>query len=565
MQAVVQTPSFVKSVQPTTLAVCCFLIVFLFSVMTWLLFGTFYGTVDDPYMILVAKGYLMNEADWHLFFIHPIIGFLLVILYRDIPNVPWYVLFMVSVNSLSFSAILYAILRRSFSWLRILLWTILMLLAGIYLIACVQFTMVSAMACSAGVTLLLGEADRTSISRMRLAIAVGFFLLGAAVRIHPALLVILMVGPCALYLWFSRSLPGARRFALGVFAGLILLNFLDTGAYQIVPAWREARLYDSARGILNATEVMKNYEDNANVFKAVGWSKNDLTMFNAGLYQDSAVYSKENLRYLVDHLRLPAIGFERLFWSVFIDLFEDIQVFLLYLTALVFVLAWRLMPRLQVFVLVGPCLAVFCYLAVFVRLPYRVLCPALFMELAILGLFCHFEATKIKLRTTLFGVIVLLLISGPLLNSSISGLYKYALSNAERKRSTVEALDLLSQGDSPIIVNTVSGTAADETYLWQDFPELRHVRLMQMAWFNSPIYDQRMQYLGLHDIFSDLAQRPDMVVAVTRWDLAQIVAIETFLREHRGIHVRFELAKIPGTEQDAVFPYFSLFSARIDR
>jgi hypothetical protein len=126
-------------------------------------------------------------------------------------------------------------------------------------------------------------------------------------------------------------------------------------------------------------------------------------------------------------------------------------------------------------------------------------------------------------------------------------------------------LDLLSQGDSPIIVNTVSGTAADETYLWQDFPELRHVRLMQMAWFNSPIYDQRMQYLGLHDIFSDLAQRPDMVVAVTRWDLAQIVAIETFLREHRGIHVRFELAKIPGTEQDAVFPYFSLFSARIDR
>jgi hypothetical protein len=556
-------PSVTKSMRPLILSLACLSGVILFSIGTWLIFGTYYGTVDDPYMTLVAKGYLMKTPEWHLFFTHPVIGFILVHLYETMPNVPWYVLFMVSLNILSFSAITYAIVRRSRTWMGLILWIIVILVAGLYLIASVQFTMVSTMACSAAVVLIFGVADQAAITRARLAAAVAFFLLGAAVRIHPALLVIIMVGPCAGYLWLRGSLPGTKRFALAVFVGLALLALTDAAAYRLSPVWREAKSYDTARGILNGTEIMKKYDDNADVFKAVGWSKNDLKMFNEGLYEDATVYSKDKLNYLVTHLHLPPVGLKNGFWAVVRDLSGDYAAVVLYLTCLIFVLAWRLMPRTQVLMLALPCMVVFSYLAIVVRLPQRVLCPTIFMEMALLLLLASLEGRSIKLRTVLFGAIVMTLLCGLLLVGSISGLYRYSQYSDQRQRATVEALTALSKGDSPIIVNTVCGTSADQTYLWQDFPELRNITIMQLAWFGSPIYDQRMERLGLDDVFSDLAHRPDIVLAITRWDLPQITAIETFFREHRGMRVQFELAKIPGTDKDAVFPFFSLFKATI--
>ena len=558
-------PLFAKDMRPSTLSLACLSSVVLVSVGIWLIFGTYYGTVDDPYMTLVAKGYLMKNPDWHLFFIHPIIGFILMHLYEAIPHVPWYVLLMETLNILSFSAITYAILRRSFTWLRIILWMMLILVAGIYLIACVQFTMVSTLACSAATALILSVADRPAISRIRLAVAVVFFLLGAAVRIQPALLVTVIVGPCAAYLWFKGLLPGVRRFTMAAFAGVALLIFTDAAAYQLRPEWHEAKSYDTVRGILNGTQIMRKYEDNSDVFKAVGWSKNDLNMFNEGLYEDATVYSGEKLRYLTAHLNQPPVALMKSFWTVFRDLFEDFPVVILYLTWLVFVLAWRLIPRTQALILALPCVVVFSYLAIVVRLPHRVLCPTMFMELTLLLLFANFENSRIKLRTALFGGVVITFLSSLLLVNSISGIYKYGQCSNLRQQSTVEALTDLSKGDSPIIINTVCGTSADQTYLWQDFPELRNIRILQLAWFNSPIYDQRMKRFGLDDIFSNLANRPDLVLAVTRWDLSQITTIEKFIREHRGMQVQFEVAKIPGTDKDAVFPFFSLFKARVSK
>jgi len=204
------------------------------------------------------------------------------------------------------------------------------------------------------------------------------------------------------------------------------------------------------------------------------------------------------------------------------------------------------------------------YLAIAVRLPERVQCPTMFMELAILLLLVDFERPRIKLRSALFGSFVIGLISAILLIKSVYSIYTYGQYSDRRQQSTVEALNYLSTVDSPIIVNTTSVSLADQTYLWQDFPQLEKIRILHLFWFQSPIYDQRAKHLGINDVFSDLAHRPDMVFAVTRWDLHQVTALETFLHEHKGISVKFEVAKIPGTDKDATFPFFSLFKAKID-
>jgi hypothetical protein len=559
-----RTPFFAENMRPIFLSLSCLLAIILVSAGIWLIFGTYYGTIDDPFMALIAKGYLMKTPDWHLFFIHPAIGFILVHLYETIPLVPWYALFMIFLNVLSISTVLYTIMRRSSDLYRIVLSAALILISGIYLIAWIQFTMVSTMACLAAVALMLGNAGQSTISKTRLAAAIIFFLIGAAVRIQPVLLVIILAGPCACYLWFRGLLPGARRFTLAVLIGLALLAFTESKAYQLFPDWRDAKSYDIVRGILNGTEIMKRYEDNADAFKAIGWSKNDLEMFNEGLYEDANVYSKEKLSYLATHVHQSPVDFESYFWVVFRDVSKDFADVVLYLSLLIFVLSWRLMPRIQALTLAVPCLIVLCYLATVIRLPQRVLSPTMFMELTLLLLLANFDHIKIKLRSGLFGVIVITLLLSMLLIDSISGTYNYSQYSGRRQRSTVEALTYLSKRDSPIIVNTICGTSADQTYPWQDFPELRNIRILQLAWFESPIYSQRMERFGLSDIFSDLTHRPDLVLAITRWDLPQITVLETFIREHKGMRVKFELAKIPGTDQDAVFPFFSLFKVKID-
>ena len=530
------------------------------STAAWAAFGLRYVTVDDPFMSEIASGYELNHPEWHFLFINPLIGMLLKILYSVWPGIPFYSWLMICLNELSLTTVIYCLLRRSFDVQRLVGCIILVATAGLFLVSHIQFTMVSFSLALASSMLILGNIGETQISAVRLIGAIILFWAGVAIRFQPPLFVLVLTMPFATCLRCYFTLPGARRFLFAAVAGMVILTFTEKICYDMSPGWASAKAYDVIRGRLQSTEVMRIYDDNKNVFQAVGWSLNDFRAFNDFICANDHVFSKEKLEFLEQHLKQPSPSPKRLFWDAIICLLKSPISVLLYIIWLSIAWIFRLFPRYALIVLPSTWLAAVGYLNLYARLPERVFEPVIFVELSILLLVVSFNRSVYHLRTFLLTLLLFLSVHSLIIFCAVSNLYEASKASEERRQATVSALNYLSNiRYTPIIVNTIPGTSVEQTYLWQNFPEIQHLNLFPFAYFNTPVYEQRAARFGIHDVFEDLAQRQDIVFAVTRWDLFQVVCLETFIREHYGKKVTFEVAKIPGTNQDAVFPYFTLF------
>ena len=544
----------------------CLAAMVVISVAAWSVLGVRFATVDDSFMSQTMSGYGLDHPDWHVIFVHPFIGMLVAALYSLWPGIPFYPGLLIGLNTLGLTTVIYCLLRRSFNLRRLIGCVILIAVSGLYLITHIQFTMVSFSLALAGVMLILGKMGEDRISTRRLVAAIILFWVGYAVRAQPPPFVLALIGPCALVVWWKYSLPGAKRFLLAAIAGMIVLTLIDRGLYDASPQWAAGRAYDDVRGKLHAVEMTKNYEDNRAVYEAIHWSPNDLNCFNNFIYQNPVVYSKENLTYLLQHLKSPPVSPERLLWDVVICILKGPFPVCLYLVWLLVAWGCRLLPRLALIALASTWLAGIGYLNLYIRLPERIFAPAAFIELSVLLLLVSLDRPLFRRRTSFFAHFFFFAIQLPIVFYALSGLYQSCRTQEVQRQATVSTLNYLAQIHyAPVIVNTIPGTSVEKTYLWQNFPELQNLHLFQLTYFQNPVYAQRAAHLGIDDVLGDLAHRPDMVLAVSRIDLDQAMYIQKFIGEHYNRPVKIEVAKIPGTNQDAVFPYFSLFKISEDR
>jgi len=553
------------SIRPFYLWLYCLVSVLLCSSVAWYLFGVRYLTADDPLMALIAKGYITNQPESRLVFIHPCLGFVISGFYANWPNFAWYPILFLTMTIFGMTSVFFSILENNNTYACAILCLICFGVSGIFLVACIQFTMVSFILGFAGFSLFLANAEKSTISVSRLILISLSIFVGALIRLEPILLLCCSILPVACYLYLTTSLPGFKRFLCVLFVVIAFVISTKNIPYQSDANSKNYILYNKVRGELFDTPVMKNYDDNKAIFQSVGWSRNDLHMFNSLLNQNIDIFSLEKLTYLRDHLKLPMPDMGRFFWILLANTLKALWMILLLLIWII--LAWRTkaISRRLIFVLIGPPLVLSVYLILTARLPERVIIPILFSELSLLLLFIKRPAKIIDALLAAAVLIFIICLHGLLMINAWTSYADFSKFNESRKESTVTALMTLSNNDPPIILNSVPGAAVEQTYVWSNFAELKRLNILHLAWdFDSPEYYRKISRLQLKDPLLDLVTHKNIFLAVSVWDLKKVCYLEIYLQEHYGIHVKFVIANIPGSNRKAFFPYFNLFEAKND-
>ncbi len=205
-----------------------------------------YEENDDIVMCLISQGLGGGEPSPYLVFINYFYGLFLVLLYKISASVEWYTLMFCVLHIISFSIILYYIIKSTTNKITKLLFIILFYGLEITFITLLQFTTTAAIVTFAGFMLVSFATDKKKL--------LGVFLLivGSLIRFEAAMLVLVFSIPIMFLL--SNSLKKYRYnivlLAAGII-GIISFKIADSYMYSLDKDWSYYMQYNKVRGKIN--------------------------------------------------------------------------------------------------------------------------------------------------------------------------------------------------------------------------------------------------------------------------------------------------------------------------
>ena len=239
-------------------------------------------------------------------FINVIFGYLIKPLYYVNGSINWYFLVSLLLSLISLIAISYCFLKRA----GIMGGTALsiLLLTGMYynFFILFQFTKNASLYSIAGLLLILETLqNKTRKFSIPQAVAGGILaVIGSLIRFKCFLIVVPVVGGYILYeIFFAQKFNIKKIVAqkkkyfitFGIVFGLVLAGYIANEIiYRANPEWKEFKEYNAVR-----FEVLDkgtpSYEENADKYKELGISEEDLEMFMNWSFADPEKFSKETL------------------------------------------------------------------------------------------------------------------------------------------------------------------------------------------------------------------------------------------------------------------------------
>jgi hypothetical protein len=218
------------------------------------LFHISYEENDDVVMGLIASGAYGNSPDYHLVFIHSLLGLILSSFYHITTNTEFYTILMISLNVFSFAALsnvfLSLFLHKRLKIIMFLFFSTIF----IYQLSVLQFTRTASFLAISGIaSVLFGKNKYTG----GLLILIGFLL-----RFHAAMLICLLSLPLSFYhLMMLRTAERLKKriVFISLLVFVIILRLIDYMSYQSSKEWSYYHEYNLVRGKLN---------DNPNFVKA---------------------------------------------------------------------------------------------------------------------------------------------------------------------------------------------------------------------------------------------------------------------------------------------------------
>jgi len=255
---------------------------------------------DDAAMRAIVDGSAYGERLPHLVFSNALIGVVLSGLYGLTGGFPWYAAYLYLAHATALAALLYLVLADERPGAGLRSAGLVGILSGFHLWAWVdlQFTSASLLLAASGVLLHLARSDRAA--SWAIPICGGLMLgISSLIRWRSLQAVVLLAIP--LVGWTLRRIPWRRQ---AVFAGAALAVVLTGSVFQAAYYAGDAdrhdyRAYNAVRGGLHGSTGLADTGDPA-VLAAVGWSENDLAMFDSWFLTDEDRYDLTALRALDD-------------------------------------------------------------------------------------------------------------------------------------------------------------------------------------------------------------------------------------------------------------------------
>ncbi len=247
-----------------------------------------YETCDDITMMRIVSGDLSGDPEPRAIFLHPLVGAALAGLYGTTQRIDWYALHLVVAQTLSLATILLAFWRKGATPLRTLLFLLFFYFFASRFLILLQFTTTAFVVGFSGVLALATTAGCSAPSRRVLA-AAGVLLLGwsSMIRFDAAALALLFGLPILFWQTWRKRSPQVLFLIACIFLLLTLVRIGGEIPYRLDPDWAVFRRYVANHGKMFLDRFSVHV---AAVAESVGWSRNDIVMFQQFFYPCPETY-----------------------------------------------------------------------------------------------------------------------------------------------------------------------------------------------------------------------------------------------------------------------------------
>jgi len=507
-----------------------------------------FQTNDDAVVNLAVSGALGGYPSEFLLYQHVFIGVFLKSLYLLAPNFPWYGILMYSYVYIGIVVTGYSIFRINYNFFVLWLWLLLLITYILSSVVSPQFTISASIISMSGIILLYSSLSRPfkgkSTTKIVIIIAAGLLVLGGMIRFQALQMVLVFMSVPLLFMTiFYCNFRTLRSFIIILLTVIIFslwLQSLNCQYYSHSLGWEQFYSYNTARSdFIDRSKVIWN-EQTQSVFKAVGWSQNDLHMLQQWLYLDPDIYSLKNLLFISQ--QMPELSEQRLTTEylklVIKSLYEYLNSIYGFMLLLLILPALCNAPRqVQIIVLSSLAwgVAVFILISVTQRIPpLRVYLPILFM-LSTLILLAGYQHSAYKGKPVLIVSLLLVILSINQFNSLKN------ISNENEKLQQNLAKDLLAlkpKSDQLFVIwgATFPYEAFQLPLQTRPLSETMHIVGLGVG-NHEPYVQDKLRSFAIKDLYQDFYKRDDIFIISSEY-LNPFLA--EYIREHYQVRVRFE-------------------------
>ena len=267
----------------------------------YLLFGATFLTNDDVVMNLSLSGFWTPESNPFIVYTNIVIGYILSILFKIFPTIPWYTLNLIFILYLATSLLLYILIEKLYDLnsATITYLTFFIIVASLFLFF-LQFTIVSSIAITTGFLILYYELFLKEKSNKIVVILSSFLIIwGSMLRFKSVFLAIsLALSGIILSYIFIKQFFNKHNFKLksililSLLLSIYFLNKLNNIIYTQNPYWKKFLTQNEIKARLLDFNILEdNKELKEKVLRLNKWDKADYMLYRKRFFIDTAIYN----------------------------------------------------------------------------------------------------------------------------------------------------------------------------------------------------------------------------------------------------------------------------------
>jgi len=500
-----------------------------------------FQTPDDFIMMQIASGRLTGQPSEYLFYSNIIIGKLLVFLYSFLPHINWYPILLYFIHFISMIAIFCSLFSKKKNIYIISVYLLIFSVFELYFLTYLQWTTTAFVAGLGGIVLFLSFLESKGKSfYFANAVSIILITISGLIRENVFYLIIgLSIAILGLKFFKKPSwrIPVFLIIVLILFSSCIIFN---KNYYQKDKEWAFYIEYHRFMAkVFNYPEFSYYYADNAErIYNKVGWSKNDLHIFNYGLYADPEIYSIEKLEYIVSNVK-KGLSVKESF-NTLKQSFIKLDIKIKWFSAFFLIIALVLKRKKNKYVLFSffSALLISIYLSYKGRLPVHVFSP-IFFFISLISLFFFFNSETnnrlifLKKISVKIAVLIICVSLAALMFISISNQSKI---NKIWRSESEDVIERTNNGKNIYIYWSCTPGDATFTFLLPNI-ESTYRNIIYPWLIYSPFYNSILKKYSIDNIFKATVERDDIYLIVQESDKIDnlqdyIGAYKQFLHEH---------------------------------
>jgi len=498
-----------------------------------------YQTNDDNAMEAIASGLRTGQPSEYLIFINVLIGKLLVFLYSNYPALNWYPILFYLIHFISMTIILHCLLSKKNYTYGLAFYLLIFVFFELFLLANLQFTTTAFISGISGIILFLTYIDSKGFKLYFVMSSSIILLILAGLIRHNVLYLVLGISSVVILLKFIKK----PKLKIPVF--IIILIVLFTTFYQYNnyyynkdPQWKFYMEYDNLRHkIIGYPRFIFN-SSTKDVYNAVGWSENDVSMIMSWFYNDLEIYPKEKLQYVVDNIK-SKINIKETFKNLknaYMDLDLKMRLFTAFFLIIMILEIIRRRNKYLYLILV-PSFLISLYFSYLGRLPDRVFIPIILSVILISIFFIEpfsfrgmSNTKKIVIKITTLAICIFIVAA-----IFISTSYESQINKLNQKKFETEINKMIEKNKIYFIW---IATLQDRSILFNASDHFKNLKSICQGWIiHSPIYNEILDKYSINNIYKDIAERSDIYV-ITKASRADFYC--RFMSEHYGEMIEYE-------------------------